>query len=89
MALGSDTGRILTLVLREGIALVLVGLTIGFAGALALRTIIASQLYGVSPLEPSVLGVVTVVLGIASVIACLAPARRATRVDPVIALTQQ
>jgi len=89
MALGSDTGRILTLVLREGVALVLVGLTIGFAGALALRTIIASQLYGVSPLEPSVLGVVTVVLGIASVIACLAPARRATRVDPVIALTQQ
>ncbi len=88
MALGSDRGRILTLVLREGLALVLVGLTIGFAGALALRSIIASQLYGVGPLDPSVLGAVTVVLAIASVIACLAPARRATQVDPVIALTQ-
>ena len=45
----------------------LVGLTIGFAGALALRSIIASQLYGVGPLDPSVLGLVTVVLAIASV----------------------
>ena len=89
MALGSDRARILTLVLREGLVLVLVGLTIGFAGALALRTVIASQLYGVGPLDPSVLGMVTVVLGAASVVACLAPARRATRVDPVIALTQQ
>ncbi len=89
MALGSDRGRILTLVLREGLVLVLVGLTIGFAGALALRTIIASQLYGVGPLDPSVLAMVTVVLGTASIVACLAPARRATRVDPVIALTQQ
>jgi predicted permease len=89
MALGSDRARILTLVLREGLVLVLVGLTIGFAGALALRSVIASQLYGVGPLDPSVLGVVTVVLGVASVVACLAPARRATRVDPVIALTQQ
>jgi ABC-type lipoprotein release transport system permease subunit len=53
-----------------------------------LRSIIASQLYGVGPLDPSVLGAVTVVLAIASVIACLAPARRATQVDPVIALTQ-
>ena len=67
----------------------LVGLTLGFAGALALRSVIASQLFGVGPLDPSVLGVVTVVLGVASVVACLAPARRATRVDPVIALTQQ
>jgi putative ABC transport system permease protein len=68
---------------------VLVGLTIGLAGALALRRVIASQLYGVGPLDPSVLGLVTLVLAVASVVACLAPARRATRVDPVIALTQQ
>jgi putative ABC transport system permease protein len=89
VALGSDRARILTLILREGLVLVLAGLTIGLAGALALRTVIASQLYGVGPLDPSVLGVVTVVLAIASVLACSAPARRATRVDPVIALTQQ
>jgi ABC-type antimicrobial peptide transport system permease subunit len=88
MALGSDRARILRLVLGEGLVLVLLGLTIGFAGALALRTVIASQLYGVGPLDPSVLGVVTVVLAFASVMACLAPARRATRADPVVALTQ-
>jgi putative ABC transport system permease protein len=89
IALGSDSARILRLVLKEGVVLVLVGLTIGFAGALALRSVIASQLYGVGPLDPSVIGLVIVVLGIASIGACLAPARRATRVDPVIALTQQ
>jgi putative ABC transport system permease protein len=89
MALGSDRARILTLILREGLVLVLVGLTIGFAGALALRTVIASQLYGVGSLDPSVLGAVTLVLALASVLACVAPARRATRVDPVVALTQQ
>jgi ABC-type antimicrobial peptide transport system permease subunit len=89
MALGSDRGRILTLVLREGLLLVLIGLAAGLAGALALRSVIASQLYGVGPLDPAVLTIVTVVLAVASVAACLAPARRATRVDPVIALTQQ
>jgi predicted permease len=89
MALGSDRAKILTLVLREGFVLVLVGLTIGFTGALALRTVIASQLYGVGPLDPSVLGLVTVVLAMASVLACMVPARRAAQVDPVVALTQQ
>jgi putative ABC transport system permease protein len=89
MALGSDRARILRLVLREGLVLVLVGVTIGFTGVLALRGVIASQLYGVGPLDSSVLVVVTVVLAVASVLACMAPARRATQVDPVVALTQQ
>jgi putative ABC transport system permease protein len=89
IALGSDRGGILSLVLREGLALALVGLTIGLAGAIALRGALASQLYGVGPLDPFVLAVVTGVLAIASLAACLAPARRATRVDPVIVLAQQ
>jgi ABC-type antimicrobial peptide transport system permease subunit len=89
IALGSDSTRILGLVLKEGVVLVLVGLSIGFAGALALRSVIASQLYGVGPLDPWVIGLVIGALAIASIGACLAPARRATRVDPVIALTQQ
>jgi predicted permease len=86
MALGSDTRGILRLILREGILLVLAGLALGIAGATALRGFIASQLYGVGPLDSGVMLLVTSVLAIASLIACAGPARRAARVDPVIAL---
>ncbi len=89
MALGSDTGGILRLVLGEGIALVLVGLAVGLAGTVALRGVIASELYGVGALDPVVLGTVGVVLLLAAVAACLGPARRAARVDPVVALAQR
>ncbi len=86
MALGSDTSRILRLILREGIALVAAGLALGMAGAAGLRGFIASQLYGVGPLDAGVILLVTGVLAVASLIACAGPARRAARVDPVIAL---
>ncbi len=89
MALGSDTGRILRLVLREGVWLVALGLAGGLAGALALRSVIASQLYGVGALEPTVILAVTGLLLVASLAACLAPARKAARVNPVIALSSQ
>jgi predicted permease len=89
IALGSDTRRILGLVLREGLLLVGVGLGAGIVGAVLLRQLIVSQLYGVGAFDPVVLGGVTVVLAFASLLACLGPARRATRVDPVIALGQQ
>jgi predicted permease len=89
IALGSDTRRILGLVLREGLLLVAVGLGAGLAGAVLLRRLIVSQLYGVGPFDAAVLTAVTVVLALASLVACLGPARRATRVDPVIALAQQ
>jgi ABC-type antimicrobial peptide transport system permease subunit len=86
MALGSDAGRILRSILREGVALVLVGLLLGMAGAVSLRGLIASQLYGVGPLDPGVILIVTIALATASLLACVGPARRAARVDPVIAL---
>jgi ABC-type antimicrobial peptide transport system permease subunit len=89
IALGSDTRRILGLVLREGLLLVGVGLGAGIVGAVLLRRLIVSQLYGVGAFDPGVLAGVTVVLACASLLACLGPARRATRVDPVIALGQQ
>jgi predicted permease len=89
MTLGSDAGGILRLIFREGAALVVVGLVAGVGGALALRQVIASQLYGVGALDPLVLGSVSVVLALAAFIACLAPARRAARVDPVVALAQR
>jgi ABC-type antimicrobial peptide transport system permease subunit len=86
MALGSDTRRILRLILREGVVLVAAGLALGIAGAAALRGFIASQLYGVGPLDSGVMLLVIAVLAVASLVACVGPARRAARVDPVIAL---
>jgi putative ABC transport system permease protein len=89
MALGSDARSVLHLVLREGAVLVLIGLAVGLAGAVALRSVIASQLYGVGVLDPIVLVSVSGVLAMAALLACLVPARRAARVDPVVALAQQ
>lgn len=89
MALGSDGETIFRMILREGAMLVGVGLAVGAAGAVALRQAIVSQLYGVKPLDPLVLAAVTAILGAAALGACVAPARRATRVDPIVALNEQ
>jgi len=62
------------------------GLIIGLAGALALGRLIASQLYQVSAHSPLLLGATVAILGAAAVLACLFPARRASRLNPVIAL---
>jgi putative ABC transport system permease protein len=86
MALGSDTAGILRLVLREGIGLLLVGLAGGLLGAVALRRVIASQLFGVGALDTRVIVAVTAVLAAAALVAAFAPARRAMRVDPGVAL---
>jgi predicted permease len=89
MALGCEPHGVLALVLREGAVLVLVGLTVGIVGALALQRVISAQLFGVRPLDPGVLSIVVAVLALAAAAACLGPARRAARVDPVVALSQQ
>jgi predicted permease len=89
MALGSDPGSILRLVLGEGVALVAVGLAGGLAGAVLLRGVIASQLYGVGALDPLVMVAAIVVLAATSLTASFGPARRAAKVSPVVALSQQ
>ncbi len=86
MALGSDAGGILRLVLREAVALVFVGLACGMAGAVALRGVIASQLFGVGALDAQVIIAATVLLAAAALFSCFGPARRASRVDPIVAL---
>jgi predicted permease len=89
MSLGSDARGILRLVLREGALLVGGGLAIGFLASLGLRVLLQSQLYGVSALDPIVIVTVSVVLGAAAFVACLGPALRAARVNPVVALARR
>ena len=88
MALGSDAGGILRLVLNEGLLLVIAGLGAGLAGAVLLRGVIASQLYGVGALDPLVMAAAIAVLTVTSLAACLGPARRASKVSPIVALSQ-
>jgi putative ABC transport system permease protein len=89
MALGSTRSGIVKLVFREGAALLGVGVVLGGAGAFALRQAVASQLYGVQPLEPAVLAGVVLLLVAVTLAACLVPARRAVQVDPVVVLSEQ
>jgi predicted permease len=89
MALGGTPRSVFDLVLKEGLALVGVGLAVGTVGAIAIRKSLEAQLYGVRPGDPAVLLVVTLVLGAVALVACIVPARRATRIDPVMALSQE
>ena len=86
IALGSSAGAIFGLVLREGLLLIAGGFALGAAGAFALRKSLESQLFGVTATDPVVLAAVTATLSLVAVIACALPARRATRIDPVVAL---
>jgi predicted permease len=86
LALGASRRQVLGLVLRQGASLALAGVAIGLAAAFALTRVVASLLYEVPPLDPLTFALVPLVLGAAAVLASLAPARRATRVDPLIAI---
>ena len=86
MALGASPAQALALVARESAAVVGIGLFIGIGGALATARMFASLLFGVGPGDPAALTAALVVLGTVALIATLLPARRAARVDPVVAL---
>jgi putative ABC transport system permease protein len=85
-ALGASAGNLLRLVLTSGMALAAAGLALGFLGAVAVTRLMSNLLFGVSPRDPATLAVVAALLGCVAFIACLIPARRATKVDPVVAL---
>jgi ABC-type antimicrobial peptide transport system permease subunit len=87
VALGSGPWAVFQLVLREGLLLVATGLLVGGAGSFALGRALESQLFGVTASNPIVLFLVSAVLAVVAVAACALPARRATRIDPIIALT--
>src|SRR5207245_10845308 len=86
MALGAQTMDVLQLIMAQGMKPVAVGLIAGLAAALALARLLASQLYQVSAYNPLLLSTTLVILGAAALLACLLPARRAARVDPIQAL---
>ncbi len=89
MALGASPGQILQMVLGQGLALTAAGVVIGIAAALALGRLLASMLFGVDAYDPVTFAAVCALLLVVSLIACGAPARRATRVDPIEALRDE
>jgi predicted permease len=86
MALGAARPDILKLVLRQGMAMILLGAGVGILCAFALTRFLASQLFNVRPADPLTLGFASLLLVGATVLACYIPARRATKVDPLVAL---
>ena len=86
MALGAQAGDILKLVWKSGVSLILIGVAIGLAGALALTRLITSLLFGVTATDATTLATVSAGLIAVALLACYIPAHRATKVDPLVAL---
>jgi len=89
VALGAATRDVLRLILGEGLRTVLVGAALGLAGALVLTRTVSSLLFGVTATDPIAFGSVTLLLLAAALLACYLPARRAAKVDPVVALRSE
>jgi putative ABC transport system permease protein len=86
MAMGARTADVLRMVLREGATLATVGILVGLAAALALTRVMASLLYGVSAVDPLTFGTIASLLTLVALMASYIPARKASRVDPMVAL---
>ena len=86
MALGAQARDVLTLIVGQGFKLVLLGLAIGLVGAFSLMRVISSLLFGVTTKDPLTFAMVAGLLAVVALLACYIPARRATKVDPMIAL---
>jgi predicted permease len=86
MALGADRGDVLRLILKQGVSMALLGVVVGFVLALSLTSLMSSQLFGVTPHDPLTFVSVGALLVAVALLACYIPAKRATRVDPMVAL---
>jgi putative ABC transport system permease protein len=86
MALGAQKADVLKLVIRQGLTLTLIGMTLGSLAALILTRSMKSLLFGVSATDPLTYAVVALMLAGVALMACYLPARRASRVDPMVAL---
>jgi predicted permease len=86
VALGARSRDVLTMILGQGLRTIVIGIAIGLAGSLALTRTVASQLFGVTATDPLTFAAVVLLLVAAALLACYVPARRAAKVDPMVAL---
>jgi putative ABC transport system permease protein len=86
MAMGARQFDVLKLVVRQGMLLTVIGVVVGLAGAFALTRVMSTLLFGVTAKDPLTFGVVAALLIAVAFLACFVPARRATKVDPLVAL---
>jgi putative ABC transport system permease protein len=86
MALGAERIDILRLIVGQGLTLVMIGTGIGLMLALALTRVLTTQLFGISATDPLTFGGIVVLMMVVGLLACYIPARRATKVDPLVAL---
>ena len=89
MALGAVIGDVLLLVLRQGFTPVAVGLAVGIGAAVGASQLLGSILYGVTPTDPVTYASVVAILAAVALVACIAPARRAAKVDPLLSLRSE
>src|SRR5437016_10116847 len=86
MALGAQSSDVLKLIVKQGMVPVMIGMALGIAGALALTRVMASLLFGTSATDPLTFALIALLLSGVALLACWIPARRATKVDPMVAL---
>jgi ABC-type antimicrobial peptide transport system permease subunit len=86
MALGAGTPSVLGLVIRQGMTIAWVGLAVGVVASLALTRYLTTMLFGVAPTDPLTFAALTMTMVVVSLLACYVPARRAARVDPLVAI---
>jgi putative ABC transport system permease protein len=89
MALGAQQSGVLFWIAGQGMLVALVGIGAGLAGAYALSRLLSTLLFGIQPRDPFTFTVVAALLSAVALVACLAPARRASRVDPIVALREE
>jgi putative ABC transport system permease protein len=89
MALGADASATIRTVIADGLRMTLVGIAAGLAAVLFLSRLLAKMVFDITPQDPSTLAVVSALFGVVAAVACYLPARRATRIDPVVALRSE